>query len=79
VERRLREIIRTGKSDAYLFGLNPDTFALMTEPGLNVAASLRAETGKQVTIVPDNDAGPTEVRVLIEGRTGLFNRRPFGR
>jgi ribonuclease G len=74
-ERRMREILRNGKSDAYLFGLNPETFSLITEPGLNVAASLRAETGKQVTIVPDADAEPTVVRVLIEGRTGLFSRR----
>jgi len=79
VERRMREILRTGKNDAYLFGLNPETFELITEPGLNVAASLRAETGRQVTIVPDKDAAPTEVRILIEGRTGLFARRPFGR
>lgn len=79
VERRMREILRTGRSDAYLLGLNPETFRLITEPGLNVAASLRAETGKQITIVPDEDAEPTEVRVLIEGRTGLFGRRPFGR
>ncbi len=76
-ERRMREILRNGKSDAYLFGLNPETFSLVTEPGLNVAASLRAETGKQVTIVPDPEAEATEVRVLIEGRTGLFARRPF--
>ena len=43
-------------------------------PGLNVAASLRAETGKQVSIAADEDAGPTEVRILIEGRTGLLKR-----
>jgi len=79
VERRMREILRTGKNDAYLFGLNPETFELITEPGLNIAASLRAETGRQVTIVPDKEAAPTEVRILIEGRTGLFNRKPFGR
>lgn len=78
VERRLRELLRTGRSDAYLFGLNPETFELITAPGLNVAASLRAETGKQVTIVPDPEAAPTEVRILIEGKTGLFSRRPFG-
>ncbi len=78
VERRMRELLRSGKSDAYLFGLNPETFALVTEPGLNVAASLKAETGIQVTIVPEESAGPTEVRVLIEGRTGLFGRKPFG-
>lgn len=80
VERRMRELLHNGKSDAYLFGLNPETFKLITEPGLNVATSLRAETGRQVTIVPDEEAAPTEVRVLIEGRTGLFGRKsPFGR
>jgi len=78
VERRMREILRSGKSDAYLFGLNPETFALVTAPGLNVSASLRAETGVQVTIVSEESAGPTEVRVLIEGRTGFFGRKPFG-
>lgn len=75
VERRLRELLRVGRSDAYLFGVNPETFDLITEPGLNVAATLRAETGKQITIVPDPDANPTEVRVLIEGKTGLFSKR----
>ncbi len=74
VERRMREILRTGKSNAYLFGLNPQTYELVTAPGLNTAASLRAETGKQVSIVADEEAGPTEVRILIEGRTGLLRR-----
>jgi ribonuclease G len=78
VERRLRELLRTGRSDAYLFGINPETFELITEPGLNVAATLKAETGKQITIVPDPEAAPTEVRVLIEGRTGLLGKRGFG-
>ena len=71
----MREVLRTGRSEAYLFGLNPETFALMTEPGLNVAASLRAETDRQVTLVPDENADPTEVRVLIEGRTGVFGKK----
>ena len=74
VERRMREILRTGKSNAYLFGLNPQTYELVTAPGLNTAASLRAETGRQVSIVADEEAGPTEVRILIEGRTGLLRR-----
>ena len=72
VERRMREILRTGKSNAYLFGLNPKTYELVTAPGLNTAATLRAETGKQVSIVAEEDVGPTEVRILIEGRTGLL-------
>ena len=74
VERRMREILRTGKSNAYLFGLNPQTYELVTAPGLNTAASLRAETGKQVSIVADEEAGATEVRILIEGKTGLLRR-----
>ena len=74
VERRMREILRTGKSNAYLFGLSPTTFELVSAPGLNVAATLRAETGKQVSIVADDEAGATEVRILIEGRTGLLRR-----
>jgi len=79
VERRMREVVRSGRAEAYLFGVNPETFRLITEPGLNVAAALRAETGCQVTIVPDEEATPTEVRVLIEGRTGILRRRAFGK
>jgi ribonuclease G len=74
VERRMREILRSGKSNAYLFGLNPQTYELVTAPGLNTAASLRAETGRQVSIVADEEVGPTEVRILIEGRTGMLRR-----
>lgn len=70
VERKMREILRQGRAEAYLFGLNPDTYALMTEPGVNIAAALRAETGRRITLVPDMSAEPTEVRVLIEGRAG---------
>jgi ribonuclease G len=79
VERKMRDILRNGHSGAYLFGLNPETFKLITEPGLNVAASLRAESGCQVTIVPDEEAAATEVHVLIEGRSGLFRRAPLTR
>ncbi len=74
VERRMREILKTGRGDAYLLGLEPETFRLITEPGLNVVAALRAETGCRVTVVPDEEAQPTEVRVLIEGHSGLFGR-----
>jgi ribonuclease G len=74
VERRMREILSAGKSNAYLFGLNPQTYELVMAPGNNTAASLRSETGKQVSIVADDGTGPTEVRVLIEGRTGVFGR-----
>lgn len=72
VERRLREILRAGKSPAYLFGLNPETYDLVMAPGHNVVATLRAETAKQVSIVADQACGPTEVRVLIEGKGNVI-------
>lgn len=74
VERHMREILRVGRSPAYLFGLNPATFELVMAPGQNVVAALRAETGKQVAIVADEQCGPTEVRVLIEGRGSVVTR-----
>jgi ribonuclease G len=74
VERKMREILRNGRSPAYLFGINPETYALVTAPGQNTVAALRAETGKQVSIVPDQACEPTEVRVLMEGRAGVVDR-----
>jgi ribonuclease G len=74
VERRMREIVHGGKSGAYLFGLNPETYAIVNAPGRNVVAALRAETGRQVAIVADPDCGPAEVRTLIEGRVGSIER-----
>jgi ribonuclease G len=79
VERKMREILKSGRAGAYLFGLNPDTYELVMAPGTNSIATLRAETGVQVSVVPENDAGPTEVRVLIEGQQakGGLLRRAF--
>ena len=73
--RRMREILAGGKAAAYLFGLHPDTYELVMAPGQNVVATLRAETGKQISVVPDEDCGSTQVNVLIEGRTGLLKKR----
>jgi ribonuclease G len=74
VERRMREILLAGRSAAFLFGLSPETYAIINEPGRNVIAALRAETRKQVAIVADQDCGPAEVRVLIEGKAGTIER-----
>ncbi len=74
VERGMREILLAGRSAAYLFGLAPETYAIINQPGRNILAALRAETHKQVAIVADPDCGPTEVRVLIEGKAGAIER-----
>jgi ribonuclease G len=72
VERRLREILITGKSSAYLLGLNPATYALVSAPGNNAIAMLRSETGKQLSVIADPDAAATEVRILIAGKAGTL-------
>jgi ribonuclease G len=74
VERKMRAILAEGRSAAYLFGVNPDTYELLTAPGTNTVASLRSDTGKQVAIVADTACRDVEVRVLIEGRAGLIQR-----
>jgi ribonuclease G len=73
-ERGMREILMVGRSAAYLFGLAPETYAIINQPGRNILAAMRAETRKQVAIVADPDCGPAEVRVLIEGKAGSIER-----
>ncbi|MDZ4180856.1 MAG: ribonuclease E/G, partial [Coriobacteriia bacterium] len=70
VERRIRELLTQGRSDAYLLGVNPETYEQLMAPGLNVVASLRALTGRQLAITAEDSCAPTEVKVLIEGRAG---------
>ncbi|MDO9557139.1 MAG: Rne/Rng family ribonuclease [Coriobacteriia bacterium] len=70
VERRMREILVSGKSSAYLFGVDSDTYGLITGAGNNSLATLRAETGKHVSVIAVPECDPTEVMVLIEGRVG---------
>jgi len=74
VERKMREILVSGRSPAYLFAINPETYELITAPGQNTIASLRSATGKHVAVVADAGCDETEVRVLIEGRAGLVER-----
>ncbi|MBE0418421.1 MAG: Rne/Rng family ribonuclease [Coriobacteriia bacterium] len=74
VERRLRELLLSGSSSAFLFGVHPETYDLLMSPGVNVVAGLKSEMRKQVSIVPDVECGPLEVRVLIEGKTGFLKR-----
>jgi ribonuclease G len=74
VERRMRETLLAGRSAAYLFGLAPETLAIVDQPGRNMLDALRAETRKQVAMVADRYCGPAEVRLLIEGKAGSIER-----
>ena len=74
VERRLRELLANSSSSAFLFGVHPETYELLMAPGVNIIPGLRSETRKQVSVVPDAECEPLEVRVLIEGKTGFIKR-----
>jgi hypothetical protein len=68
VTRRLRDILRLGRASAYLMALHPDTYAIITDPSLNLVATLQSESGHNVTLIPDPSLDPTEVKVVMEGR-----------
>ena len=74
VERRMRDAIAKSKASAFLFAVNPETYEAITVPGLNIIAGLRSETRAQITVAPDPECEPLEVRVLIEGKTGFIKR-----
>jgi ribonuclease G len=75
LQRRMRAVLETGRSEAYLFGVHPDAYDLLTQPGVNTAATLRAETGKHVSFVPEKDCAIGEVRVLMEGKAAAVEDR----
>ena len=57
VERRMREILRAGKHAAYLFGLNPETYAIVNAPGQNVVASCGPRRTSRSRSCADPDCG----------------------
>jgi len=67
VERKIKAAVMTGKSAAYLIGVNPDTFEFLMAPGTNLVPRIRAATGRYVTMVPDEGCLPADIRILIEG------------
>lgn len=67
VERTLRSEIGFARGDAFLFSVAPETFELVTAPGVNMLAALRAETGKKIHLQVDRTLGPLDVVGLIEG------------
>jgi hypothetical protein len=64
-------VVKDGRSAAYLVAVNPEPYPLLESPERQVSALLRGETGKHVRLIADPDVGPTEVRVLMEGRAGM--------
>ena len=68
VTRQIREILRLGRSDAYLFAVNPATRVVLTDTSLNLLPQLSAESGKSVQLIDAHDLAPNEVRLVMEGR-----------
>ncbi len=74
VQRRLEELLVSSTSNAFLFAVHPTTYDLLMAPGMNIIASLKSETRKQIEIIPEADCENLEVRVVIEGKTGFLRR-----
>lgn len=71
VERRVIRAVGESRQGAFLVGVHPETHALITQPGRNFEATVKARTGKEVRVVPDTAiTAKTDVRVLITGRPG---------
>jgi ribonuclease G len=68
VTRRLRDILKLGRASAYLMALHPDTYAIISDPSLNLVATLQSETGRNLTLIPDPGLDPTEVKIVMEGK-----------
>lgn len=67
VERAIRRELGTSRGDAFLLAVSPDTYELLTEPGANVVAAIRSETGKRIHLSVDKTLGPLDVVTLVEG------------
>jgi len=69
IDRRLRNYVTASKQHSFLFAINDESYEIVTAAGVNMAASIKADTGKEVRMVPDPDLGLIDFMCLIEGHT----------
>jgi ribonuclease G len=67
-ERRMRALLVSRRSQAFLFATDPKTAALLADPKNDRVAALRQMTGKFIALVEDHACSAGEVRVVIEGK-----------
>jgi ribonuclease G len=67
VDRTIRSFIAQSKAQSFLFAVNAETYNIVSAAGVNLAANIKADTGKEVRLTPDPKLGIVEVVCLLEG------------
>ncbi|MCL2438649.1 MAG: Rne/Rng family ribonuclease [Coriobacteriia bacterium] len=69
IDRRLRNYVTHSKQQSFLFALNEESHEIVTAAGVNLTAGIKADTGKEVRLIPDPALGLIDFECLIEGHT----------
>ena len=69
IDRRLRNYVTASKQHSFLFAVNDESYKIVTAAGVNMAASIKADTGKEVRMIPDASLGLIDFICLIEGHS----------
>ena len=69
IDRRLRNYVMHSKLQSFLFAINDESYDIVTAAGVNMAASIKADTGKEVRLIPDPRQGIIDFECLIEGHS----------
>ena len=69
IDRRIRAYVARSRAESFLFAVNGETFDLVTAAGINLAANIKADTGKEIRLSPDSSLGLTELVCLLEGHS----------
>jgi len=67
IDRRLRNYVTNSRQQSFLFAINDESYEIVTAAGINLAAAIKADTGKTVRLVPDPAFGLVDFECLIEG------------
>jgi ribonuclease G len=67
IERNIRAWVARSKAASFLFAVSPGSYAIVTGAGVNLAANIKADTGKEVRLIAEPGLGLTEALCLLEG------------
>jgi ribonuclease G len=76
IDRRIRSFVAGSKSQSFLFALSPESLDTVLAPGVNLAAAIKADTGKEIRLLADQNLSNVDVQCLIEGyNPGAIEKR----
>ena len=67
IDRRIRNYITASKQHSFLFAINDESYEVVTAAGVNLTAAIKADTGKDVRLIPEKNLGIIDFECLIEG------------